>query len=405
MQKRIRQARARLFATQGLFLLTMIVVAGLYAGCEESGVEATTDKTLSAQKFIPTNDSLYREAVAIARRLSQYRTWITPQLVMNIPEAGIPITQIDPTLPPVVTWIKTQYDSNGSPYFDTVTADVKLEILNPGLLQLALIPTQNYGVIPDPDRFVGRDAIGGYYQVVSEMSNGTATPITLFHPNDNEATRSNAIDALEFPVFIVVFEQQSASPPSGPASKAAVGKYVVVNEIKLKTKQDNSNDEFELYVTEEGYNINSTTSWKFDGGSRADAKGGSNKTFRDVNGKSTYTMASDIYLYNLTGVTVRMVAIEDDDDPGVIDRGSGTETKSIKHYRASTNTNMSNDWIFNITRVSFFCDPDDYYSESGVDKINETNMTARLNGRTYFNTNESENTVLKDVEYKLGMKQ
>lgn len=391
-----------------VIVLTLMVGSILVIGCDESAVDPLSSHSDSMQKWIPHYDSLRNEAIAIASQLAQSRTWINSGTIAALADGAVPMATINPSLPATVTWVKIKFDSIGTPFPDTVTGTVTLGILNPARLGSALNPSQVYGVMPDPDRFYGRDSIGGTYSVPTSLSSSTSTNISLLHPNGDEAQRIYPIDLLEYPIFIVSFEEiGTEGAPTGPAgSKASVGKYVVVNQIKLKTKCDNSDDEFELYVTEENYNINQSTSWKFDGKTRNDAKG-NNLTFKDVNGKSTYTMASDIYLYNLTGVTVRMAAIEDDDDPGVIDRGSGsgTTTQSIKHYRVSTNTNMTNDWIFNKTGTSLFSDNDDFYLQSGVDKINETNMNTRLNGRSYFNTNESDNGLLNDVEYKLGMKQ
>lgn len=371
-------------------------------------------------KVVANYDSLRNECSAIALNLATSNTWITPTVRTQIMDAGVPLSQISSTLPATLTMGNRDISHKDSMTIvvDSVTYEVRIELLNPGKASMLSPTATNYGVIIDPDRFYDRDgANGGSYNVTTVKFTTlglVTTTVLLQHPGVSETDRQAAIDDITYPVFVVAIEEQSTdvavagTRPVNAPGKLATSKYVVLNQLTLRTKLDNSNEEFELYMGDgEFSNINSTTPYKFDGGNHTDAKGVS-RNFKDVNDKSTYTMNADIYLHDLTSTIVRMAAIEDDDDAGYLDRStrSNTESQSITAYRCASNTKVTSDWTFNTPwNVGFFNDQDDYYTSSGVDKINETNLNARLGVRSYFDTDESTNGTLGDIKWKLGMKQ
>jgi hypothetical protein len=190
------------------------------------------------------------------------------------------------------------------------------------------------------------------------------------------------------------------------------GTYMAFKEIKLKNKEDESNEEFEIYFSADDPNsthITGTTTHIFDGGLHLDVAG-VERTYLDVNKIDTYTASSgnEIALVKVDNLvtTLRMVAIEADQSnhtyvPGKYNR---TEDPNTVVYTSTDFYDMADPTAIVTQNQGYIVNEynsvnDDRYQHGGIRNISLTTLNARtFNGTTSFNT---VGVGLTDMDWKM----
>lgn len=333
---------------------------------------------------------------------------------------------------------------------------LKENITSTGTLQKkAQLP--GYGVIEDDEIFW--DSSIPYVTVPVYLSydeNGTTSVVEeswiLPYASDIDSIDdvfNMAIDekmlALEYPMFVISMETPVAYQQEPPVEPTLLQKgmgplgYLTLKGIRLKVERDGwSHEELELWYGKQfqaahesipGVQITQTVvkyGWKMNGNSRIDASGVS-RYFSDVNKKHKWyaDQGWDVRLLQLDEVPRTIVAWEDDDRAGVIEKfelviiptfidlsNGSTINPHIANWQAwnmETNSIASNKEI--ITKVGGFSlfDPDDRFGESAVYNITNASVLARFlensNNNGTFSSNSASNGSLNDIHYKFSWSQ
>ncbi len=292
-----------------------------------------------------------------------------------------------------------------------------------------------YGVMLDPDRFYVDQTtvpVMVWTGTTVEQRTVAVVPCVDVEPplSEEEQARLNqereaAHAAIGFPVFTIDIEEEDdpeigrqfreavAQRLGGLNKGSAIAPYFVVKQVTMRDKADDGNAELELFYGESISNssrINRYTTHKFNGTTRADAAGRS-VTYKDVNNNTTYVMDSDIAIWPLASLTLRVVGVDDDNDAGDFERcdnwvcdGPGPRIYQVQHYKVPSNSVHTVQWEFYDGVADGSEARDDIY-DSGIDQINENSMNDRLSGRQYFNTSESSNGVLlHDIDWVVSLR-
>lgn len=194
------------------------------------------------------------------------------------------------------------------------------------------------------------------------------------------------------------------------ASTPIAGTYMAFKQINLKNKEDESNEEFEIYFSANdpySTNITGATIHIFDGGSHVDASG-TNRSYVDINSKTTYSVTSgqEVALCRVDNLstTLRMVAIEADQSnhtyvPGRYNRTEGANavvyTQTDFYDMADPTSIVTQDQGYTVYEYNSV--NDDRYQHGGIRNISQQNLSARtFGGTTSFNT---ENVGLTDMDW------
>jgi hypothetical protein len=221
------------------------------------------------------------------------------------------------------------------------------------------------------------------------------------------------------PVFFLTLEEsaeagklaKSAAHPSTPQA----GTYLVFIGAQLRSKMDDSNEEFELYLSDGQHTIDdpflSTTENQFNLVQRNDASG-RQRLYPDIEVTGTMQDFEDpveyIAINKLTPSLFRLVAIESDYEGtgGKYNRTSGTSsTTGIDYFdMASANDQIHYDISSKFSVYYNKTLNDDRYVHSGVYNINDNNMSARLGGAPSLDTDDAlpVGSKLSQINWRLG---
>lgn len=215
--------------------------------------------------------------------------------------------------------------------------------------------------------------------------------------------------------LIFFIKSTSLEPHTLSKSMQIAGTFFACRSIKVKVKQDESDEEFEVYFSNGSHPINSyfngTTDHVFNGNTREDAAGNS-RYYMDVNDKNLWYPTSDgqeislIRVDNLTD-SVRMVAIEADWSSGNYVQGRynrnqqvGTTSEILTDYYDMTDNTkklQENSAYYVDLKTSL---NDDRYQKGVIKSINARTLYARTNnGEHYIETANADGGALTDVDW------
>jgi hypothetical protein len=364
------------------------------------------------------------QLLQIENELATDRAWIEAALASDVEKGAPQLGKIKGDLPSQINIDGIEYDIRVSLYDNG----------DKGSLQKMLDANSVYGVMLDPDRFYPNQT---EVPLLVSTADGVEERIIHVVPvldsdeflsedarNEKEAAREAAHAQIQFPIFCIDIEKNMSSvgfddtvsstslnKSNGPTTTP---QFLTLMWLKLRESNDDGNEEFEIYGGQNGY-IGGTTPYIFDGQQHQLTfyNGGSTYNyypyFPDVNNKAEYTCPA-IPLFDLDeggGITNGyMVAIEDDDDSGVHERGS-TRNDTYSGYTTYLNLGTrfvkSDDWTYSTPGRTD--NNDDIYNASGIAAINKTNIFNVMYG--YTNGITSDEIILSGslahVNYKFSL--
>ncbi len=426
---------------QGLLAITMLA----FVGCSEfddSQPASATAPEVSGSKggTLTANAATFSDFQTIveqmALQLASSRTWLTTTVVDESID-GKPVGALDPSFDEDIFFGGRHFIMELVLLDDSKAAQLKNNI-----------STEVYGVMIDPDVFFLRDADAiNTYSVPVRMSDGSTTHIDVPDidvPGEetNQLAWEATLASTPFPIFYVE-PAEKLSPTlentyrddmianheeaDACASAPLPLPYVTLRRIVFKhgRDRDRGDDEFELYLGHDGYElpspgisvdprIYSHTSHRFNGATRRDARpiGAPHVQYRDVNrGGNIYVMGEDVYLARLPFDRncggIRFISIEDDDVTGEHDYP--TPNDQAWHWVRACDVRINflttpETWL--IENTGRFWDDDDIYGESGVKHLTVVDLQNRVDVNGYYDTAWATNYStdwLKDIDYKVGL--
>ncbi len=323
-----------------------------------------------------------------------------------------------------VELVKLFGDESSQIVYDGIEYTIKVELANLNYADQLnkAAGSYSYAVGLESDYFYPlASSLPVYVHTANGMESQSISIVSDESEIENTIEMETAMSNVPYPLFIVSISEtfddpvidrefrQSIAPRLN--LEAGTNPFFVIKEVTMKRKKDDGHADLELYFGENINNsgrINSITIHKFDGGTRLDAAGGVNGRqavkYEDVNHNRLYEMPNDIAILPLAGVTARIVGIENDNRAGKLNRNyGGLKNFNITHFRTPTKTLLTTTWEF-ITQRTHNDGQDDIYNGSGIDLINEYNLNRVLDGRQYFNTNESTNGSLYHIDWKASLR-
>lgn len=335
---------------------------------------------------------------------------------------------------------------------------LKASITSSGTLQKkAQLP--GYGVIEDEAFYWdGASEIVDVPVYLSYDENGTTNVVqedwSLPYASDIDSIDdqfntaiNQRIESLEYPLFVVSMDPVESTVEADTYNndvESALKGYLVLKGLRLKVERDGwTNDELELWYGKQGdgvaipasnpnsyYLVTNTIikeRWRMNGKSRKDASGVS-RYFSDVNKKNKWyaDQGWDVRLLKLSNWTPRtLVAWEDDDDPGRMDRSQimflwdpyesydPLDTTKIQFVHGQRHTwqvwSLAYDSVYRdkiTTKVNGWAlDQDDRYSESGVVDINMVwvyLLHSKSPNSSYFSSGDARGGGLDDIVYRFS---
>ena len=431
-----------------LMLMTLIIAGFAFLSCDDSKAINANEAnaafpTLNNTSWLDLLESVLNKSNSdnasitdLAKFLATDKKWLKKSIIRETRKTGVQIDQL------VDEAKSSQIKLDGIDY------TIKVELFNGNRVDILDQEKFSYGVALDADLFYhDQNEIPVYYW--NEDSKEVETRTASWNRIDKGADMGNfktSRDAIVYPLFFVSIESDGdpngekemrdlatkrvneytagvvrSLPPllpcedcgGDPPPPHVYVPYFVVKQINLFDKKDDSNDEFEMYIGEEVTNdgrIRSSTIHKFNGNTRNDIAGRP-VYYRDVNGDQGWEiMSDDIAIWPLAWAdntkTMRILDVEDDDDAGEIDYGwGGVFVGNFDHFRITTGTVLNSSWEVSANTDDWWPDNDDFYSQSGIDQINESTVKDYLTESLYLTTYvKIENRILDDLDYWVGVR-
>lgn len=367
----------------------------LLISCEAKNPEMNPDV-----RFITTKDALE----TIAKQLASDPNWVQENRA-TLANGVINLGDVKPSLSKV--------------YVGNEINNVTIELLSTTKKHLTSFSKGNsngsFRVALDPDCYYMPEEVENALE--NEITGLPAIEIPSFYYDgvSSEGALENFVVGVDEqynePVFLlnVADDESNATlgKVSGNPESEISGTFLTLLGATLRYKWDEGNEEFEVYLSNGGHPTMSpylsTTPNMFNDGSRFDASGRTRQfanieRVADPNGGWKFTsMQQPVALKELTNTDFRLIAIESDaksgntdgyynranDNPGdIIDIAVDAydmydnyiKTDETHSFTVSANTSLN----------------DDRYTKSAVRSINLDNLTTRLNGRAYMETDEAE---------------
>ncbi len=356
-----------------ILLLSLVSFMSLTSCADQFGDNQTDNSAVQIKEKL--ND--------VAQSLAADRTWLDAKTLEALKNGPVKVSQ-------------TMAKNTGSGFFEN--EEVAIELYSNSMVDAfsKSLGSAPYYVGLDPDVFhfpenIDEEASGlPVLDIPAFYFNGESVEETTVQLDPDNATNS------------VIFFVTTLPTQPGSMAKTTVtpGTYYCFRQITLKHRQDESNEEFELYFSSGpdpliNY-INGTTTHIFNGWTWNDAAGNS-RTYPDVNVKATYSTLDNqeialVRVDNMqAGSSVRMVAIEADWATGDYymghynrDQQAGSISNYLTdYYDMADNTRKLQE------NTAYYVDyrhilNDDRYTLGGVKSINSDNLDTRTSGGTQW---------------------
>lgn len=330
---------------------------------------------------------------ALARDLASDNAWLTDEVIQKLESRAVVLEEI-PNVKGTSASKLSRLSSGGTDY--EVIAELHATT---GSMGKKLSGSAPYRVALDPDKYYFPEEIEE--ETLDELPE-ISVPTFYFDgqsatPREEVVTIGARTQLNEPLITLTVREEEESGETLTKASAPIPGTYLGLASLTLKTKRDNSNEEFEMYFSN-GHHVSNDpflgrSAFKFNGNDYADAANVT-KNFPDVNTYQVYTN-DGIALRALDGPSAvykwRLIGIEDDNYAGKYARIDYNDYPDHIVYTPIDYYDMEDGGIEASQNTAFRLDSystsnDDRYIKSGVMNIDLTNLTTRLAGQTYFDT-------------------
>lgn len=389
----------------GVFGLIFLMLTNL-TSCDDKQKQGSING-----KPILTHQETVNQLNQLAYELAANEDWITSEVLNVLEKTALKLSAVQLNFDAPSELAKTDPSgSSAAEYYVTLEAFLPVNFAN---LNKSLSGSAYY-IALDPDQFYREED-------PNEELWASRTPLEIpayYFDGDSPVPLEKQITLVQGvspsdPVFFITLKQIMNEPLQ--KESATPGHYLAYYGLDLRYDTDDGNEEFEAYVATGTDPINSpfpsTTTHLFDGTGKYDASS-TLRNYPDINyiesgAEWDVDTSQAICLKGLDGNMFRLTPIEDDAVPGTFARDNTAGTLSsfnIDYYKmddGSVVLNVPTNYIVG-QRTS---KNDDRYASAGVTNINESNLTNRMGGQSFMQTDQyTGQNHLTNLNWKLGRK-